>query len=87
MTYPSVQKTKVIKEASDIKYLKALADGAPTERLAGIFYKDLKFRPLLHRQVCQKLSQECTALCSEKNHHFCGRQTARTMEVLTGTAS
>lgn len=82
MVYPSVQRTKIIKDAGDIKYLKALAAGASTERLAGIFYRNLKFRPLLHSHVCQNLSQECTALCSDKEPSVLKKTGADELETI-----
>ncbi|CAH1248568.1 Hypp8253 [Branchiostoma lanceolatum] len=64
--YPSGKKTRVVKDSHDIKYLRALLRGLPAKTPAGIVYRDPKLRPLLHRQVCDKLSQDCTALCSHK---------------------
>ncbi|KAI8515092.1 hypothetical protein Bbelb_076830 [Branchiostoma belcheri] len=67
VTYPSGQKTKFIRDQEDAKYLRALADGASAERLVGIIYRDPKYRPFLHRQVCHQLSRDCTGLCSDKD--------------------
>ncbi|KAI8482869.1 hypothetical protein Bbelb_394040 [Branchiostoma belcheri] len=52
--YPSGKRTRVVKDSHDAKYLRALVDGLPAKRLAGIVYRDPKFRPLLHRQTIDK---------------------------------
>lgn len=67
VTYPSQQKSKVIKDKGLVTILKALADGASNKRLAGIIYRHNELRTALHQLVCSRLSSECTALCGNKD--------------------
>lgn len=66
VTYPSQTKTRLVKDAGQVKLLKAVVEGASADKLAGIIYRDDAFRPVLNKLACQKLSQECTSLCSDK---------------------
>lgn len=43
-----------------------MVDGAPTERLAGIVYRDPAHRTVLHRLMCHRLSCDCAELCGDK---------------------
>lgn len=66
VVYASQQKSKLVKGAVHQKLFRAMVDGAPTERLAGIVYRDPAHRTVLHRLMCHRLSCDCAELCGDK---------------------